>query len=96
MRLQSLRYWRDRIRVLPVQLEDYAAQVRDRFNCVVNRHRFRLPCTESVQRSESDCDGCRVYERDGGLLKASSSTVAVGEVADEPIRPRETRSRLIA
>ena len=38
-------------------LESDSAVERAVLKCVVNRHRFQLPCTEWVRRSRSDCDG---------------------------------------
>ena len=47
--------------------------------CVVNRHRFQLPCTEWVRRSGSDCDGYSWLNRERAAHKFVCSAASLDQ-----------------
>jgi hypothetical protein len=65
-----------------------------RMNCVVNRHRFQLPCTEWVRRSGSDCDGFSWSNREEVAHKfvcsAASLNRRYGNGLSDIVRPART------
>jgi hypothetical protein len=62
--------------------------------CVVNRHRFQLPCTEWVRRSGSDCDGFSWLSKERVAHRFACSAVFLdrrcGNGSRDIVRPART------